>query len=60
MSPEFKKEIHLGIAAILFIGIVGYSKMRVGEKSETLPDLNHVGAPDRGNVGLTMACGDDS
>jgi hypothetical protein len=60
MSPEVKKEIQLEIASILFIDIVGYSKMRVGEKSETLQELNHAIAPGRGNVGLTMARGDDS
>lgn len=60
MVPQFKKEIHLGIAPILFIDTVGYSKTRVGERSETLPELNHSVAPDRGNVGLTTARGDDS
>jgi hypothetical protein len=36
VSAEVKKEIELEIAYVLFIDIVGYSKLRIDEQSEAL------------------------
>jgi hypothetical protein len=42
MSAEVKKEIQLEIAHVLFIDIVGYSKLLINEQ-RTLPDtLNQI------------------
>jgi adenylate cyclase len=50
MSAEVKKEIHLEIAHVLFMDVVGYSKMLVNEQREVLQQLNEVvrGAPQFG------------
>lgn len=47
MSAEVKKEIHLEIAHVLFMDVVGYSKLLVNEQREMLQQLNEVvrGAP---------------
>src|SRR5438309_4791919 len=42
MSAEIKKEIQLEIAHVLFIDIVGYSKLLVNEQREVLQQLNEV------------------
>src|SRR5256886_15572975 len=42
MSAEIKKEIQLEIAHVLFIDIVGYSKLLVNEQREVLQQLNDV------------------
>src|SRR5438128_418924 len=42
MSTESKKEIQLEIAHVLFIDIVGYSKLLIDEQSEALDKLNEV------------------
>src|SRR6059058_6231204 len=42
MSAEVKKEIQLEIAHVLFIDIVGYSKLLVNEQREVLQQLNDV------------------
>src|SRR6059058_5270142 len=42
MSTETKKEIQLEIAHVLFIDIVGYSKLLVNEQREVLQQLNDV------------------
>ena len=42
MTPEAKKEIELEIAYVLFIDMVGYSKLRTDEQHEALATLNKV------------------
>jgi hypothetical protein len=42
MSAEFKKEIQLEIAHVLFIDIVGYSKLLVDEQKELIQELNQI------------------
>jgi adenylate cyclase len=42
MSAEVKKEIHLEIAHVLFIDVVGYSKLLVNEQRELVEQLNEV------------------
>src|SRR5436309_6584609 len=50
MSAEVKKEIQLEIAHVLFIDIVGYSKLLVNEQREVLQQLNDIvrGSPQFG------------
>src|SRR5213082_2550237 len=42
MSAEFKKEIQLEIAHVLFLDIVGYSKLSVNEQHAAVEELNQV------------------
>src|ERR1700736_1069227 len=42
MSAEIKNEIHLEIAHVLFIDVVGYSKLLVNEQRELVQQLNQV------------------
>ena len=42
MSSEIKKEIELEIAHVLFIDIVGYSKLLIDEQRDYLHTLNEV------------------
>src|SRR2546428_10151997 len=42
MSTEIKKEIQLEIAHVLFIDIVGYSKLSVSEQHAAVEELNQV------------------
>src|SRR5260370_26477634 len=42
MSPEVKKEIQLEIAHVLFIDIVGYSKLSVNEQNAAVEELNQI------------------
>ncbi len=42
MAPESKKEIELEIAHVLFIDIVGYSKLLIEEQRDYLHTLNEV------------------
>src|SRR6478735_8960549 len=42
MPTEIKKEIALEIAHVLFIDIVGYSKLSINEQSEALQELNQI------------------
>jgi TolB-like protein/class 3 adenylate cyclase len=42
MSTEVKKEIQLEIAYVLFIDMVGYSKLLINEQRELLDTLNRV------------------
>jgi hypothetical protein len=42
VSTEVKKEIELEIAYVLFIDIVGYSKLLTDEQSEALQELNQI------------------
>ena len=42
MSPERKPDLHLEIAHVLFIDVVGYSKLLADEQSETLQLLNQI------------------
>ena len=42
MSGEQKQELRLEIAHVLFIDIVGYSKLLIDEQSEALEELNDV------------------
>jgi TolB-like protein/class 3 adenylate cyclase len=42
MSAEVKKEIHLEIAHVLFIDIVGYSKLSINEQGAAVDELNEV------------------
>jgi class 3 adenylate cyclase len=42
MSTETKKEIELEIAHVLFIDIVGYSKLLINEQHAAVDELTHV------------------
>src|SRR6266403_1889598 len=42
MASEIKKEIQLEIAHILFIDIVGYSKLLINEQRALLEELNQI------------------
>jgi hypothetical protein len=42
MSAEIKKEIQLEIAHVLFIDIVGYSKLLINEQSEQIQKLRNI------------------
>ena len=42
MSTEVKKEIELEIAYVLFIDIVGYSKLLITEQTERLQKLKEI------------------
>jgi class 3 adenylate cyclase len=42
MSAEIKKEIQLEIAHVLFIDIVGYSKLSIDEQGAAIDELNEV------------------
>ena len=42
MSAEIKKEIQLEIAHVLFIDIVGYSKVSINEQRAVIDELNEV------------------
>src|SRR5207247_11204528 len=41
-SPEVKPEIRLGIGHVLFIDIVGYSKLLINEQSEHMQTLREI------------------
>src|SRR5881398_1676424 len=42
MSVELKKEIELEIAHVLFLDIVGYSKLSVNEQHARVEELNEI------------------
>src|SRR5713101_8459172 len=42
MSAEIKKEIQLEIAHVLFIDVVGYSKLSINEQGAAVDELNEV------------------
>src|SRR5947207_6287843 len=42
MSAEIKKEIQLEIGHVLFIDIVGYSKLLINDQRRTLETLNQI------------------
>src|SRR5437762_12342711 len=42
MSPESKKEIQLEIAHVLFIDIVGYSKLSMNDQHAAIKELNQI------------------
>ena len=42
MSAEIKKEIQLEIAHVLFIDIVGYSKLSINEQHAAIEELNQI------------------
>jgi hypothetical protein len=42
MAAEIKTNLHLEIAHILFIDVVGYSKLLINEQSELVQKLNDV------------------
>ena len=42
MAAEVKKEIQLEIGHVLFIDIVGYSKLLISEQSEQIQRLNDI------------------
>src|SRR5881628_4037694 len=42
MSAEFKKEIQLEIAHVLFIDIVGYSKLSINDQRAAVDELNEL------------------
>ena len=42
MSAEVKKEIQLEIAHVLFIDVVGYSKLSINEQRTAVDELNEV------------------
>ena len=43
MSTEIKKEIQLEIAHVLFIDIVGYSKLSINDQHAAVEELNQIG-----------------
>src|SRR5438876_9793715 len=42
MSAEVKKELHLEIAHVLFIDIVGYSKLSINDQRAAIDELTQV------------------
>src|SRR6266403_5456518 len=42
MSSEHKPDLHLEIAHVLFIDIVGYSKLLINEQHDLLQELNQI------------------
>src|SRR5438874_13029085 len=42
MAAEIKKEIQLEIAHVLFIDIVGYSKLSINEQHAAVEELNRI------------------
>ena len=42
MAAEVKKEIQLEIAHVLFIDIVGYSKLSINDQNAAVEELNQV------------------
>ena len=42
MSTELEPDLQLEIAHVLFVDIVGYSKLLINEQRESLRELNHV------------------
>src|SRR6266704_1058188 len=42
MAAKFKSDPHLAIAHVLFIDVVGYSKLLVNEQREVVQELNQV------------------
>jgi TolB-like protein/class 3 adenylate cyclase/Tfp pilus assembly protein PilF len=42
MSVEVKKELHLEIAHVLFIDIVGYSKLSINDQHAAVEELNQI------------------
>ena len=42
MSPEIKKEIQLEIAHVLFIDIVGYSKLSINGQHAAVEELSQI------------------
>jgi hypothetical protein len=42
MSAEIKKEIELEIAHVLFIDIVGYSKLSINDQHAAVEELNRI------------------
>ena len=42
MSAEIKKEIQLDIAHVLFIDIVGYSKLSINDQHAAVEELNRI------------------
>ena len=42
MPAEVKKEIQLEIAHVLFIDIVGYSKLSIDEQRAAVEELNQI------------------
>src|SRR6266513_3239619 len=67
MAPEITKEIQLEIAHVLFIDIVGYSKLSVKDQHAAVEQLNQIvraseqfqRADSAGRL-LKVATGDDS
>src|SRR2546430_7284141 len=43
MADEVKKEIALEIAHVLFIDIVGYSKLSINDQHAAIEELNQIG-----------------
>jgi hypothetical protein len=42
MPPEIKKEIQLEIAHVLFVDIVGYSKLSINEQRAAVEELSKI------------------
>ena len=42
MAAEIKKEIELEIAHVLFIDIVGYSKLSINDQHAAVEELNRI------------------
>src|SRR6266513_2817435 len=53
MSAEVKKQIQLEIAHVLFIDIVGYSKLSINEQHAAVDELTQIVRPVSGVVDVT-------
>jgi hypothetical protein len=42
MSAAVKKDLHLEIAPVLFMDVVGFSKLLINDQSEILEQLNQL------------------
>src|SRR5437763_14328094 len=55
MANEQKTKLRLEIAHVLFIDIVGYSKLMIDEQSEALQELNQIVRKTDAVLGATAA-----
>ena len=50
MSIEIKKEVQLEIAHVLFIDVVGYSKLSINDQHAAVEELNQMRCPLRASA----------
>jgi|SRR5690349_23671314 hypothetical protein len=55
MSSELKPHLHLEVGHILFLDIVGYSKLLADEQKELVQELNQIEAASV-NAAIVMPC----